>query len=64
MSAATAIPETLASVTSFLGEKHGLLIGGRWMPAASDETFAAENPRRRAPLPTSPRAAPRKLTGR
>ncbi len=44
MSAATAIPETLASVTSFLGEKHDLLIGGHWMPAASGETFASENP--------------------
>ncbi|MCH8890884.1 MAG: aldehyde dehydrogenase family protein [Myxococcales bacterium] len=44
MSAATAIPETLASVTSFLGEEHGLLIGGHWMPAASGETFASENP--------------------
>ena len=44
MSTATAIPETLASTTSFLGEKHGLLIGGRWRPAASGETFAVENP--------------------
>ena len=46
MSAATAIPETLASVTSFLAEKHALLIGGRWIPAASGETFAVENPAR------------------
>ncbi len=36
----------LDSVTSFLAEKHGLLIGGRWMPAASGETFAVENPAR------------------
>ncbi len=44
MSTPAAIPETLASTTSFLGEKHGLLIGGRWIPAASGETFAVENP--------------------
>lgn len=44
MSTSAAIPETLPSITSFLGEKHGLLIGGRWLPAASGETFAVENP--------------------
>ena len=46
MSAATAIPETLPTVTSFLAEKHALLIGGHWIPAASGETFAVENPAR------------------
>ncbi|MCH6561345.1 MAG: aldehyde dehydrogenase family protein [Myxococcales bacterium] len=36
----------LDSVTSFLAEKHQLLIGGRWLPAASGESFAVENPAR------------------
>ena len=36
----------LNSVTSFLAEERELLIGGRWMPAASGETFAVENPAR------------------
>ena len=46
MSTATAIPETHSAVQSFLDEKHGLLIGGRFVPAASGETFAVENPAR------------------
>ncbi|UCE88047.1 MAG: aldehyde dehydrogenase family protein, partial [Deltaproteobacteria bacterium] len=41
---ASATPAVLESVRSFLGEKHDLLIGGRWVPAASGETFAVENP--------------------
>ncbi len=39
-----AAPAILESVSSFLEEDHGLLIGGRWLPAASGETFAVENP--------------------
>ncbi|MDH3214171.1 MAG: aldehyde dehydrogenase family protein, partial [Myxococcales bacterium] len=46
MSTAHAIPETHPAVRSFLDEKHGLLIGGRFVPAASGETFAVENPAR------------------
>ena len=41
---ASAIPELLDSVSSFLKEQHRLLIGSRWVPAASGETFAVENP--------------------
>jgi len=43
---ATAIPEILDTVTSFLEEEHQLLIGGRWVPAESGETFTVENPSR------------------
>ncbi len=39
-----AAPAILDSVSSFLTEDHGLLIGGRWQPAASGETFTVENP--------------------
>ncbi len=39
-----AAPAILDSVSSFLAEDHGLLIGGRWLPAATGETFAVENP--------------------
>jgi phenylacetaldehyde dehydrogenase len=39
-------PEVLDTVSSFLDEKHQLLIGGRWLPAAAGETFAVENPAR------------------
>ncbi len=46
MSAASAIPQPLESVTSFLADEHALLIGGRWVPAASGETFSVENPAR------------------
>ncbi len=41
-----AAPAILDSVSSFLTEDHGLLIGGRWLPAATGETFAVENPAR------------------
>src|SRR5262245_36795293 len=41
---ASAIPTPLASVRSFLSEKHGLLIGGRFAPAADGKTFSVENP--------------------
>jgi len=44
MSAAPAIPEPLDSVKSFLGGSHQLLIGGRWQPSASGETFPVEDP--------------------
>ena len=49
MSAASTV-QTLDSVNSFLGEKHGLLIGGRWSPSASNETFGTENPSTEATL--------------
>ena len=39
-----ASPAILDNVSSFLDEKHPLLIGGRWVPAAAGETFAVENP--------------------
>jgi phenylacetaldehyde dehydrogenase len=41
---ASAIPAVLDTVTHFLDERHQLLIGGKWVPAASGETFAVENP--------------------
>ncbi|MEE2677425.1 MAG: aldehyde dehydrogenase family protein [Myxococcota bacterium] len=41
-----AMPEILDTVTTFLEEQHQLLIGGRWVPAASGETFPVENPSR------------------
>jgi len=43
---ASSAPRVLASVAAFLQEKHGLLIGGRFGPAADGETFAVENPAR------------------
>ncbi len=43
---ASVVPEVLDTVSSFLDEKHQLLIGGRWVPPASGETFAVENPAR------------------
>ncbi|MBW2269752.1 MAG: aldehyde dehydrogenase family protein [Deltaproteobacteria bacterium] len=47
---ASAIPEVLDTVTSFLEERHQLLIGGRWVPAASGESFAVENPARESTI--------------
>jgi phenylacetaldehyde dehydrogenase len=41
---ASAVPSPLPSVKSFLSEKHGLLIGGRFVPAADGRTFTVENP--------------------
>jgi phenylacetaldehyde dehydrogenase len=41
---ASAAPEILGNVRSFLGEKQHLLIGGRWVPAAAGESFSVENP--------------------
>ena len=41
---ASAVPAPLASVRSFLSEKHGLLIGGRFAPAADGRSFSVENP--------------------
>jgi phenylacetaldehyde dehydrogenase len=38
------IPSPLSTVKSFLNEKHGLLIGGRFVPAADGATFEVENP--------------------
>jgi phenylacetaldehyde dehydrogenase len=46
----TAAPEIHAHVRAFLGEEQRLLIGGRWVPAASGESFAVENPAREQPL--------------
>jgi phenylacetaldehyde dehydrogenase len=42
----SSIPAVLDSVESFLQEKHALLVGGRFVPAAAGETFAVENPAR------------------
>jgi len=39
-----AAPAVLDTVSSFLELRHELLIGGRWVPAASGESFAVENP--------------------
>jgi len=47
---ASAVPEVLDSVTSFLEERHQLLIGGRWVPAASGESFSVENPVRESTI--------------
>ena len=55
---ATAVPQVLDSVTSFLHEKHELLIGGRWVPAAAGETFAVENPAREEVLSHVARGRP------
>jgi phenylacetaldehyde dehydrogenase len=41
---ASAVPAPLPSVRSFLSEKHGLLIGGRFVPAADGRSFTVENP--------------------
>jgi phenylacetaldehyde dehydrogenase len=46
----SAAPSIHANVRAFLGEQHRLLIGGRWVPAASGETFAVENPAREQTL--------------
>jgi phenylacetaldehyde dehydrogenase len=43
-------PEVLDTVSSFLDEKHQLLIGGRWVPAVEGETFAVENPAQETPI--------------
>ncbi len=40
----TASLDLSAGVREFLPEKHGVLIGGRWTPSSSGETFAVENP--------------------
>ena len=37
-------PAILENVSNFLTDRHELLIGGRWMPAASGESFSVENP--------------------
>jgi phenylacetaldehyde dehydrogenase len=46
MATAAEIPRVLPSVSAFLGERHELLIGGRWQPAAAGESFGVENPAR------------------
>ena len=48
----SAIPEVLDSVSSFLKEDHQLLIGDRWVPSASGETFAVENPAKEQTIAT------------
>ncbi len=55
---ASAVPQILDTVSAFLGEKHGLLIGGRSLPAASGETFAVENPAREQRLAEVARGGP------
>ena len=44
MSAARELVPVAPRVESFLGDRHELLIGGRWQPAAGGESFALENP--------------------
>ena len=39
-------PAILDTVSSFLDEQHRLWIDGDWVPAASGQTFAVENPAR------------------
>jgi phenylacetaldehyde dehydrogenase len=39
-----AAPAILDTVSHFLTKQHDLLIGGRWVPAASGERFDVENP--------------------
>ena len=46
MSSAAQIPQPLDSVSAFLAQKHELLVGGRWVPAAEGGAFAVENPAR------------------
>ena len=53
---ASAIPEVLDSVSSFLKEDHQLLIGDRWVPSASGETFAVENPAKEQTIATVARS--------
>ena len=55
---ASAVPQILDTVRSFLDDKHGLLIGGRWLPAASGETFAVENPAREQRIAEVARGGP------
>jgi len=45
-----AIPELLDTVSSFLDEKHQLLVGGRWVPPQTGETFSVENPARESTI--------------
>jgi phenylacetaldehyde dehydrogenase len=54
-----AAPAILPDVDAFLHEKHGLLIGGRFEPAADGETFAVENPAREDTLAQVARGRPR-----
>ncbi len=46
MAAAPQPIPTDPQVNAFLREEHRLLIGGRWVPGASGETFEVENPAR------------------
>ena len=39
-----AVVSVLESVSAFLSQHRKILIGGDWVPAASGETFAVENP--------------------
>ena len=55
---ASAVPQILDTVSAFLDEKHGLLIGGRWVPAASGESFAVENPAREQRIAEVARGGP------
>ena len=40
----TSVPEITPFVKGFLPQEHNLLIGGRWQPAQTGETFVVENP--------------------
>jgi phenylacetaldehyde dehydrogenase len=52
------IPEPLPSVRSFLADKHGLLIDGRFVPAAEGRSFGVENPAQERPLAQAAQAGP------
>jgi phenylacetaldehyde dehydrogenase len=54
-----AAPAVLQSVQSFLHEKHGLLIGGRFVEPADGERFAVENPAREEVIAHVARGGPR-----
>jgi len=56
MSAAPAMVPILDRVETFLGREHGLLIGGRFVPAAAGETFPVEDPAREEVIARVPRA--------
>ncbi len=48
--ATASTPPSLDSVRRFASRAHGLLIGGRFQPAASGETFAVEDPARESAI--------------
>jgi len=51
-------PPAPLTVASFLAREHGLLIGGRWRPAESGQTFVSVDPATGHPLATLARGGP------